>query len=150
MLRRVVYVYITSEKLSLSSAASDDSFLRIGGMFLLAQSLQVPVGNREEFSLPTSLTTFPAKTQSQLELLPSNLDPPQRKLENGGASRISETYGNLPLSFEANQGQTDKEVQFLARGSGYTIFLTGNEAVLSLSPHSRGKEKIISRPTIRN
>lgn len=41
-------------------------------------------------------------------------------------------YGKLPLSFEANQGQTDSQVKFLARGSGYTLFLTGDEAVLQL------------------
>jgi hypothetical protein len=36
------------------------------------------------------------------------------------------------LSFEANQGQTDSQVKFLSRGSGYSLFLTGNEAVLAL------------------
>jgi len=43
-----------------------------------------------------------------------------------------ETYGKLPLSFEANQGQTDARVKFLSRGPGYTLFLTGDEAVLAL------------------
>ncbi len=38
----------------------------------------------------------------------------------------------LPLSFEANRGQTDSQVKFLARGRGYTLFLTAEEAVLSL------------------
>ncbi len=42
-------------------------------------------------------------------------------------------FGSLPLSFEANTGQTDGRVKFLARGAGYTLFLTQNEAVLSLS-----------------
>jgi hypothetical protein len=41
-------------------------------------------------------------------------------------------YGKLPLSFEANQGQTDARVRFHARGGGYTIFLTADEAVLTL------------------
>ena len=31
----------------------------------------------------------------------------------------------MPLGAEANQGQTDSQVKFLARGSGYTLFLTG-------------------------
>src|ERR1035441_2757248 len=43
------------------------------------------------------------------------------------AARISSTYGKLPISFEINQGQTDKSVQFLARSSGYTLFLTPGE-----------------------
>src|SRR5262245_23783908 len=38
----------------------------------------------------------------------------------------------LSLSFEANVGQTDARVQFLARGPGYGVFLTPTEAVLAL------------------
>ena len=48
-------------------------------------------------------------------------------------SRLVAAYGKLPLSFEANQGQTNSEVKFLSRGRGYTLFLTGNEAVLALN-----------------
>src|SRR5262249_27828214 len=40
--------------------------------------------------------------------------------------------GQVPLSFEANLGQTDPSVQFLSRGSGSTLFLTPTAAVLSL------------------
>src|ERR1035437_6033922 len=47
-------------------------------------------------------------------------------------ARIVEAYGKLPLSFEANQGQTDSDVKFLSRGGGYSLFLTSTEAVLSL------------------
>ena len=39
---------------------------------------------------------------------------------------------SLPLFFEPNQGQTDSRVKFLARGAGYGIFLTADEAVLEL------------------
>jgi beta-propeller repeat-containing protein len=43
------------------------------------------------------------------------------------------SYGRLPMSFEANRGQTDAQVKFLSRGSGYTLFLTrSGEAVLAL------------------
>lgn len=31
---------------------------------------------------------------------------------------------SLPLSFEANRGQTDPAVKFLSRGDGYALFLT--------------------------
>jgi hypothetical protein len=41
-------------------------------------------------------------------------------------------YAALPLSFEANGGQTDRAVDFLSRGRGYTLFLTGGDAVLTL------------------
>jgi hypothetical protein len=46
--------------------------------------------------------------------------------------RATEAYGKLPLSFERNQGQTNGQVKFLSRGSGYNLFLTSTEAVLSL------------------
>ncbi len=41
-------------------------------------------------------------------------------------------YGNLPLIFEQNQGQSDSRVKFLARGSGYGLFLTGDGPLLAL------------------
>ena len=39
---------------------------------------------------------------------------------------------NLPLSFEANRGQTDRPVKFLSRGDGYALFLTADSAVFKL------------------
>jgi len=42
-------------------------------------------------------------------------------------------YGNLPLGFEANQGQTDPQVRFLSRGNGYSLFLTDTAATLALT-----------------
>jgi len=41
-------------------------------------------------------------------------------------------YGELPLAFEANQGQTAADVRFLSRGDSYSLFLTGQEAVFAL------------------
>src|SRR5215813_7749475 len=46
---------------------------------------------------------------------------------------VSETYSKLPLSFEANHGQTDSQVKFLAHGNSNSLFLTSNEAVLTLN-----------------
>lgn len=52
-------------------------------------------------------------------------------------TRVATAYGHLPLNFEANNGQTDSQVEFLARGAGHAVFLTRSEAVLVLtSPHS--------------
>jgi len=48
-------------------------------------------------------------------------------------SRPAAAYGRLPLSFEANRGQTDSHVQFMARGNGYALFLTAGSAVLALN-----------------
>ena len=48
------------------------------------------------------------------------------------AAQAEAGYVGLPLGFEKNKGQTDDQVDFLARGSGYTVFLTGGDAVLRL------------------
>jgi len=50
---------------------------------------------------------------------------------------IVESYGRIPLAFEANQGQTDPQVKFVSRGPGYGLFLTNSEAVLTLRRPSR-------------
>ena len=46
--------------------------------------------------------------------------------------RALKSYGNLPLRFELNQGQTDESVKFLTRAKGYSLFLTLNDATLAL------------------
>jgi hypothetical protein len=58
------------------------------------------------------------------------------------------TYGQRPLSFEPNRGQTAPEVRFLSRGPGYQRFLTAEEAVLALyKPTPKGENsKPISTP----
>jgi Beta-propeller repeat len=58
------------------------------------------------------------------------------------AVKPANDYGKLPLTFEANAGQTDSRVRYLSRGAGYTLFLTSdNEAVLSLARSSRHGER---------
>ena len=52
-------------------------------------------------------------------------------------ARLVENYGKSPLSFEPNVGQVRQDrqgkVKFMSRGHGYSLFLTGDEAVLGLS-----------------
>ncbi len=57
---------------------------------------------------------------------------------------ITEAFGKLPMSFEANEGQTDGRVKFLSRGGGYTLFLTSTEAVLSLSRPEEPRNKSLA------
>lgn len=53
---------------------------------------------------------------------------------------VNSHYGELPLTFEANQGQATDSVKFLSRGSGYSLFLNATEAVLWLTkPQSAAK-----------
>src|SRR5579872_5463409 len=64
--------------------------------------------------------------------------------------KIVESYGKLPLSFEANQGQADSQVKFISRGSGYSLFLTSTEAVLSLQEPPARKEPLPSAPSAKS
>jgi hypothetical protein len=54
-------------------------------------------------------------------------------LSNSGPQLLAEHYGKLPLAFEENRGQTRGDVDFLARGPGYRVFLKSGEAVVSLA-----------------
>ncbi len=54
------------------------------------------------------------------------------KSNNNAKPRLAQNYGKIPLYFEANHGQTDSQVKFLARGRGYGLFLTATEAVIEL------------------
>jgi Beta-propeller repeat len=51
-------------------------------------------------------------------------------------SRIRARMGRLPLAFEANRGQSDPQVEYLARAVGYTLFLTRAGAVFSFPASS--------------
>ena len=51
---------------------------------------------------------------------------------------IAARLAALPLRFEANRGQFDPRVSFLARGSGYELFLTPDGATLVLRRGSEG------------
>ncbi len=57
---------------------------------------------------------------------------PMKRPNDTKSARIQEGYGRLPLTFEANHGQTDPQVKFLSRGPGYNLFLTATEAVMDL------------------
>jgi hypothetical protein len=66
--------------------------------------------------------------------------------------QLIEAYAKLPLSFEANQGQTGSEVKFLSRGAGYNLFLTATEAVLALNKpavNSDRKQSLAPMATLR-
>lgn len=51
-------------------------------------------------------------------------------------------YGDLPLTFEKNEGQFEEPVRFLSRSAGYTVFLTRNEMVLRLN-RARGERDVV-------
>jgi len=48
----------------------------------------------------------------------------QAAKDKASLEQAKKLYGQLPLAFEPNRGQTDSRVQFLARSAGYNVFLT--------------------------
>ena len=57
------------------------------------------------------------------------------------ASATSPKHFADPLAFEANVGQTDKRVKFLARGQGYSLFLTDRDAVFAFRDKSANPKR---------
>ena len=79
---------------------------------------------------------------------------PVSQLSSLGATartRVATAYGQLPLAFEQNQGQTSEEVKFLSRGAGYTLFLTSADAVLALrkTSHEGNPAQTVLRMKLR-
>jgi uncharacterized repeat protein (TIGR03803 family) len=62
----------------------------------------------------------------------------QREKSTGTQLRVS--HAELPLSFEPNLGQTERQVKFLSRGNGYKLFLTADGAVLLLQQSGANQE----------
>ena len=77
---------------------------------------------------------------------PSALGPQQITVPN----RIKSDYGNLPLSFEPNKGQTDSSVRFLARSSGYALFLTSDEAVFRFQNKHNSPDSSVLRMSLKD
>ena len=57
---------------------------------------------------------------------------------NKAEEAITADYLTTPLAFETNTGQTDTQVDYLSRGSGYSVFLCGGDAVLVLQGGETG------------
>ncbi len=60
--------------------------------------------------------------------------------------KVVQPYSQLPIQFEPNYGQTDAQVKFLARTSGYTLFLTATEAVMVSTKNSESRIQNLVSP----
>ncbi len=94
-------------------------------------------------SLATPGATIPVGSNASTSNSPSQNQP-----DAATKARVLQAYAKLPLSFEANQGQTDKQVNFLARGNGYSVFLTPSEAVLTL--RQTPTKPAVTQPTTKS
>ena len=57
---------------------------------------------------------------------------------------VKEKYAQVPLSFEANQGQSGPAVKFIARGHGYSLFLTSTGLAFSVQRDAPNAHRAIS------
>jgi photosystem II stability/assembly factor-like uncharacterized protein len=87
------------------------------------------------------LTTFANRFEQSASSTPSVSESNLSEADEPSRTEIARRYGELPLSFEANEGQSDQRVKFLSRGPGYKLFLTATGAVLGLrNPSEREKD----------
>jgi hypothetical protein len=76
---------------------------------------------------------FPTAAAPRATRLQPHPSPAPRPSDAAATQQALERFDGLPMAFEENRGQTDGRVRYLARGRGYTLFLTPEAAVLSLS-----------------
>src|SRR5262245_40501231 len=82
-----------------------------------------------------------AVAASWLEMDPALASGDDPATADATRARLTRMSGRVSLAFEENRGQTNPQVKFLSRGSGYTLFLTSTEAVLSLHRPTASAEK---------
>ena len=61
----------------------------------------------------------------------------------GTQAKVDMDFGKVPLSFEANRGQSDARVDYLSRGRDYTLLLTRDQAVLRLEKGAPLRMKLL-------
>jgi hypothetical protein len=81
-------------------------------------------------SLPFSLSSLSLITPVRAQ--DTERDPSRSPQKALNRANVNAAYGQLPISFERNQGQTNQKVKFFGRGKGYGVFFTESEAVLAL------------------
>ncbi|MFN7996373.1 MAG: SBBP repeat-containing protein [Bryobacteraceae bacterium] len=108
-------------------------------------------GAHSRSGAPTPITTHPTGVSAALaspspQYVPAALsDAPEIPHRRAGAklaalaakspdlaSHFRENLRQMPMSFEANLGQTASSVRYLSRGFGYNLFLTSSGAMLRL------------------
>ncbi len=93
------------------------------------------------------VSSVPALSQAVIPVTaPESMHP--RNPSKSASATVQANYGKLPLSFEANQGQSDPQVKFLSRGNGYSLYLTDSAAVLALTKGNPSSKKLDPRSVV--
>ncbi len=114
--------------------------------FIMATCLLLAIGGLSNLALtplaPAFAISSPARSITTYDFNPLFSSAPIKETQNQEVKQqAAQAYGKLPISFEQNQGQFDHQVNFLARGKGYSLFLTQDEMALSLKkPVKKGED----------
>jgi hypothetical protein len=100
-----------------------------------------------DLSVLGTAVTFLLLTTAACGTKPALVTPPKSDLTR--RVQVSQTYGKLPLHFDANRGQTDERVKFLERGAGHILFLTPSEAVLVFTKREQTKREQTATARLR-
>jgi hypothetical protein len=92
---------------------------------------------------------FPFRTNTEAK---ETAEIPAAVSEENKSTLKKTDDGKMPLLFEENKGQTDRDAKFISRGAGYTLYLAETEAVFSLKVVSRepGVESLPERPQTKD
>jgi uncharacterized repeat protein (TIGR01451 family) len=109
----------------------------LGGLVVLLVAGSVLLGLGSRRNTQKSVAQGPASPIPMLSRLSLKSKPEARAI-----------LGQLPLVFEPNQGQADPRAKFLSRGTGYSLFLDANTAVLAMqtAPPSSSSSSAAAQP----
>ena len=96
---------------------------------------KLPVSGSNQLAAASWMPSETVLEGKNIHLSPVQL--PSLHLPSVNLASLNLASLNLPMRFEPNQGQTDPRVKFLARGAGYGVFLTPQQAVLTLGGRTK-------------
>src|SRR5580704_14200149 len=107
----------------------------LGGLVVLLVAGSVLLGLGSRRNTQKSVAQGPASPIPMLSRLSLKSKPEARAI-----------LGQLPLVFKPNQGQADPRAKFLARGTGYSMFLDANTAVLAMQTAPPSSSSAAAQP----
>ena len=122
----------------IGSFSSAHSFVSLLGVAIAATSSTLSTAQTSVSAAPTADSAY---AQTSRTAQHQSTSQTQR-------ITIEKNYGKLPISFEANRGPANGRMKFLARGSGYELYLTGQEAILALHTPQSGSQGEQARPGV--
>jgi hypothetical protein len=123
--------------------AAISTLLCLVGILVLGLMVRARDGNAGNARSLTRATSGRAPSEAVDAV--ANITKPS---DGEGSAKVIHEYAKLPMGFEPNVGQANAQVKFLARGEGYTVFLTPGEAVLGLRNGTGTKPRDLARDSI--